>query len=74
MPRQRGSGRTEERTPDCPDPLPLAAFVGYVRAPRGQMPPYTTKVLPDAQLGDIYEFMRTRPPAASIDGLLPPLK
>ena len=69
-----GQGAPSSGPRIAPDPLPLAAFMGYVRAPRGQMPPYTTKVLPDAQLGDIYEFMRTRPPAASIDGLLPPLK
>src|SRR6185295_13922277 len=28
-----------------PDPLPFARFVAYVRAPRGEMPPYTAKVL-----------------------------
>jgi ubiquinol-cytochrome c reductase cytochrome c subunit len=44
-----------------PDPIPLAAFTRYVRAPRNEMPPYTTKVLTDAQLADIHAFVASRP-------------
>src|SRR6266513_1085257 len=33
-----------------PDPLPLAQFTRYVRTPRNDMPPYTTRVLPDGDL------------------------
>ena len=33
-----------------PGGLPYQAFARYVRAPRLQMPPYTEKILPDAQL------------------------
>ncbi|MES1253982.1 MAG: cytochrome c [Acidobacteriota bacterium] len=56
-----------------PAPLPLASFVKYVRAPTGQMPPYTEKVLSDKELADIRAFLtsRPRPPAAAQD-LLPP--
>jgi len=44
-----------------PDPIPLAAMIVYVRHPAGQMPPYTAKVLSDAQLADIYAFLKSLP-------------
>ena len=44
-----------------PDPLPLAPFARYVRAPRNEMPPYTLKVLSDAELADIHAFVSARP-------------
>src|SRR5438105_4496596 len=48
-----------------PMKIPLAGFTAYVRNPR-QMPPYTAKALPDADLGDIWAYIRTLPesPAA----------
>ena len=48
-----------------PDPIAFARFVAYVRKPAADMPPYTTKVLSEAQLADIYAFVSTRqkPPA-----------
>ena len=52
-----------------PNPIPLPAFMRYVRQPTGQMPPYTSRVLSDAQLEDIYAFLRSLPqppPAKSI--------
>src|SRR5262245_65317446 len=36
-----------------PNGLPYAAFARYVRAPRLQMPPYTEKILSDADLADL---------------------
>jgi cytochrome c1 len=36
------------------------AFEAWVRRPKGEMPPYTNKVLTDAELADIYAFLRTR--------------
>ena len=55
-----------------PGPLPFAGFAKYVRAPTGQMPPYTAKVVTDQELADIRAFLasRPRPPAAAQD-LLP---
>ena len=47
-----------------PPQIPYSGFVAYVRKPTGQMPPYTEKAAPDAQLGDIYVFLRSRPQAA----------
>lgn len=44
-----------------PDPLPFARFVAYCRAPRGEMPPYTAKVMSDQDLADVYAFLQTRP-------------
>jgi mono/diheme cytochrome c family protein len=49
-----------------PDPVPLPALIGYVRAPAREMPPYTDKVVSDKELGDIYEFLKSLPhPAAA---------
>jgi mono/diheme cytochrome c family protein len=41
-----------------PMKLTLPAFIAYVRKPR-RMPAYSEKVLPDAQLADIYEYLKT---------------
>ena len=48
-----------------PNGLPYQAFARYVRAPRLQMPPYTEKVLSDADLADLYAFVQSRPKAAT---------
>lgn len=49
------------------------AFMTVVRKGRRQMPHYTSKVLPDAQLADIYAYIKTlpdlTPPAKSIPAL-----
>jgi mono/diheme cytochrome c family protein len=47
-----------------PDPMPLSGLVNYVRQPRGQMPPYTRKVMSDAELADIYAFLLSLPKPA----------
>lgn len=44
-----------------PDPIPLSAIIAYVRAPTGQMPPYTAKVISDRELADIYAFLKSLP-------------
>ena len=44
-----------------PRPIAFAAFSRYVRQPTGQMPPYTTKVVSDADLANIYAFLQARP-------------
>jgi ubiquinol-cytochrome c reductase cytochrome c subunit len=55
-----------------PDPISLPAFRAYIRAPKGQMPPYTGKVLTDAELVDIHAFLESlpTPPAAKTIPLL----
>ena len=52
-----------------PNPVAFPAFQRYVRQPAGQMPPYTSKVVSDAELADIYAFLQSLPqppPAKSI--------
>jgi len=46
-----------------PPQIPYSGFVGYIRQPTGQMPPYTSKGASDAQLADIYAFLRSLPEA-----------
>jgi mono/diheme cytochrome c family protein len=46
----------------APDPMPYEAFANLVRRPRNIMPPYTTVVLTDQQLADIYAYLLTIPP------------
>ena len=42
-------------------PQSYNALRAYVRKPTGGMPPYVSKVLPDADLADIYAYLRTIP-------------
>jgi ubiquinol-cytochrome c reductase cytochrome c subunit len=46
-----------------PPQIPFSGFVAYVREPASQMPPYTSKVVSEAQLADIYVFLQSRPQA-----------
>jgi mono/diheme cytochrome c family protein len=55
----QGSSATGPRL--GPRPIAFAAFSRYVRQPTGQMPPYTAKVVSDAELANIYAFVRSRP-------------
>jgi mono/diheme cytochrome c family protein len=51
-----------------PNPIVFAAFARYVRQPTGQMPPYTSKVVADAELADIYAFVQIVPqPAKTLE-------
>src|SRR5688572_767671 len=47
-----------------PNPLPLEAFIKYVRAPKNQMPPYTEKVMSDQDLRNVRAFLAVRPKPA----------
>jgi mono/diheme cytochrome c family protein len=64
----QGSTATGPRL--APRPLPFAALSKYVRRPTGQMPPYTTKVLSDTELADIYAFLMSVPAAPATPSLL----
>ncbi len=50
----------------APGPLPFRAFLAYVRAPRGDMPPYATRVMSDQELADVYAYLRSRPRPPSV--------
>jgi mono/diheme cytochrome c family protein len=46
----------------APRPIGFAAFSKYVRQPSGEMPPYTSRVVSDQELADIYAFLQSIPP------------
>jgi cytochrome c553 len=61
----QGSSATGPRL--GPRPIAFTAFSRYVRQPTGQMPPYTVRVVSDADLANIYAFVSSRPaPPANI--------
>ena len=57
----------------APRPMPFPAFSRQVRVPRDEMPPYTTKMMTDQELADIYAFLLTIPAAPAVDSI-PALK
>jgi ubiquinol-cytochrome c reductase cytochrome c subunit len=59
----QGSSATGPRL--GPRPIAFTAFSRYVRQPTGQMPPYTSKVVSDADLANIYAFVQSRPAPAT---------
>lgn len=66
----QGSSATGPRL--GPRPIAFAAFSRYVRQPSGQMPPYTAKVVSDADMANLYAFVRSRPEPAKELPLLRP--
>jgi mono/diheme cytochrome c family protein len=44
-----------------PPQLSFDGFQSYVRSPKNQMPPYTSKALPDPDLADIYAYLKSIP-------------
>ena len=51
----------------APRPSAYAQFMKYVRHPTNEMPPFTEKIVKDAELTDIYAFLRAQPPAPDVD-------
>jgi mono/diheme cytochrome c family protein len=49
-----------------PLPLTLTRFTAFVRSPR-RMPPYTEKVLTDAQAADLFAYIKSLPASPSAD-------
>jgi ubiquinol-cytochrome c reductase cytochrome c subunit len=49
--------------------LPTAGFVKQLRQPRFEMPPYSDKVLSDAQAGDIIAYLQSIPRPAAADSI-----
>jgi len=64
-----GQGSTATGPRLAPDPIPFSAFARYVREPRGDMPPYTAKVVLDQELADIYVFLRSLPHPPSVQNI-----
>jgi ubiquinol-cytochrome c reductase cytochrome c subunit len=44
-----------------PNPTGFSGFARYIRQPAGDMPPYTSKVVSDADLADIWAFLEELP-------------
>ncbi len=63
----QGSSATGPRL--APRPIAFAALSKYVRQPTGLMPPYTSKVVSDADLVDIYAFLRSRPQPPALESI-----
>jgi len=42
--------------------LPYPAFSAFVRTTTGEMPPFTARVLPEADLESIYAYLQSIPP------------
>jgi ubiquinol-cytochrome c reductase cytochrome c subunit len=49
----------------APDPLPWEAFAAFVRSTNRAMPPFSEKILPNADLADIYAYLQTVPKTAN---------
>ncbi|MEQ1946722.1 MAG: cytochrome c [Bryobacteraceae bacterium] len=54
----------------APKPIPLTAATNYVRNPRGQMIAYSAKILSDADMADIWAYMRSIPENPSPDSTI----
>jgi len=62
---REGQGAAQGAGPRIgPPQLSLEALIKYVRQPTGQMPPYTSKVVSDQDLADIYAYLQSRPKGA----------
>lgn len=61
----RGAGGAGPRL--APTPIPIEAFKLQLRHPRIRMPVYTTVVMPDADVADIYAYLLTIPKGKSAE-------
>ena len=51
----------------APRPIAYAQFMKYVRHPTNEMPPFTEKIVKDAELNDIHAFLRGQPAPRDVD-------
>jgi len=51
----------------APTPIPYAAFAYQIRTPRAIMPHYAAQLLSDAQVADIYAYLRSIPVGRSAE-------
>jgi mono/diheme cytochrome c family protein len=57
-----GQGAAQGAGPRIGPPLlSQDGLIKYVRQPTGQMPPYTSKVVSDQELADIFAYLQSRP-------------
>jgi mono/diheme cytochrome c family protein len=61
---REGQGAAQGAGPRIgPLQLSFETFSKYVHQPTGQMPPYTSKVISDQELADIFAYLQSRPKA-----------
>jgi mono/diheme cytochrome c family protein len=61
---REGQGAAQGAGPRIgPLQLSFEGFTKYVHQPTGQMPPYTSKVISDQELADIFAYLQSRPKA-----------
>lgn len=52
-----------------PNVVPFARFSQYIRKPANDMPPYSTKVLSDQDVADLYAWVQARPRPPAVNTL-----
>ena len=57
----QGSAATSKGKVIADTALPFDAFTAFVRTTDGEMPPFRSQVLSDADLADIYAYLESRP-------------
>jgi mono/diheme cytochrome c family protein len=57
----QGQGSAAAAPRIAPDPISIEALIAYLRHPAGEMPPYTERVVSDAELANIRAFLATIP-------------
>jgi mono/diheme cytochrome c family protein len=50
----------------APDPMPLDAFSNVIRHSPQAMPPYSDKVLPEADIADMHAYLASLPKPANV--------
>ena len=54
----------------APRPIPVAAFIAIVRhPPPSSMPTYTSKVISDAELTDVWTWLKSIPDPPAVKGI-----
>ena len=59
----QGQGGREGPRIASPVPMNWQVLSTFVRTTKGDMPPYTEKVLSNQELADVYDYLRSIPPA-----------
>src|SRR4051812_30690066 len=57
----QGAGANPAAPKLAPKPIALSAMIAYIRKPAAQMPPYTSKVMSDADVADVHAYLRSIP-------------
>src|SRR5258706_7238555 len=64
-----GQGSTLSGPPLAPGPMSLTALRSYVRAPKGQMPPFGAAILSDGELAQIHDYLAALPRGRTPQGI-----